>query len=132
MKNVENWFYLVKFTSDSYAFKYSPNIVIDVIKAGELVCDAVYLNTFANFKQCYTPYRGKINGKNCQVEYCYLTKLKVQSINDVSLPAISSNKLMGGAIRLGFFCVCDVTHDKILETIFSREELNYDELVLEG
>ena len=40
---------------------------------------------------------------------------------------------MGGdAIRLGSVYICDYTHDEILETIFSRRKLNYDEFVLGG
>ena len=39
--------------------------------------------------------------------------------------------MRGDAIRLGDFYVCGVTHDEILETIFSREELHYDKLILE-
>ena len=35
----------------------------DIIKAGEFVCDTVYLNTFANFNKWYT-YYGKILRKN--------------------------------------------------------------------
>ena len=61
-----------------------------------------------------------------------LTKLKVQSINDVTIPDRESNKLRGDEISLGTVYVFDVTYDEILDTIFSREELNYDELILEG
>ena len=43
-----------------------------------------------------------------------LTKVKVQSINDVALPDIVSNKLRGGAIWLGAVYVCDPTHYEIL------------------
>ena len=50
-----------------------------------------------------------------------LTKVKIQQINDVALPDISSNKLKGDAIMLGAVYVCNVTHDEILETIFPRE-----------
>ena len=37
--------------------------------------------------------------------------------------------MISDAIRLGGVYVCDVTHDEILETIYSRKELNYDELI---
>ena len=33
---------------------------------------------------------------------------------------------------MGAVYVCDETHDEIMETIFSREELHYDKLILEG
>ena len=56
-----------------------------------------------------------------------LTKVRVQTINDVALPGISYNTLRGDAIRLGDIYVCDVTHNEILETIFSREEFNSNE-----
>ena len=36
------------------------------------------------------------------------------------------------SIRLGAVYACDNTHDEMLETIFSREELNHDEFILEG
>ena len=60
-----------------------------------------------------------------------LTKVNVQSINNVALPERASNKFRGDAIRLFAVRACDDTHDEILETIFSRQELHYDELILE-
>ena len=51
--------YLVKLTSDSYTLQSSNSIVRYFIKAGELVCDAVYLNPFSNFKQWYNTYEKK-------------------------------------------------------------------------
>ena len=50
-KNAENEYYLVKWTSNSYTLQSSHMIGKYVIKAGELVCDTVYLNSFDNFKQ---------------------------------------------------------------------------------
>ena len=61
-----------------------------------------------------------------------LTKVKVKLINDVNLTDRASNKLRYDAIRYGAVYVCDGTHDEILETIFSREESRYNELILEG
>ena len=61
-----------------------------------------------------------------------LTKVEVQSINDTALTAIASNKFRGDAIRFGSVYVCDDTHDEILETIFSKKTINYDEFILEG
>ena len=61
-----------------------------------------------------------------------LTKVKVQSINDVSHPTRASNELRGDTIRLGAVYICDGAHDEILETIVSREELSCDDLILEG
>ena len=61
-----------------------------------------------------------------------LTKLKLQSINYVYLHDRASNNIKGGVIRLGYVYVCDVTHDEILDTIFSREELHYDKFILRG
>ena len=40
--------------------------------------------------------------------------------------------LRGDTIRVGTVYVCDDVHDAILKTIFSREELYYDGLILEG
>ena len=55
---------------------YFHNIGIHVIKAGELVCDAVYLNLFDNFKQFYTPYE-KNEGKTIvMLNTAILTKVK--------------------------------------------------------
>ena len=55
-----------------------------------------------------------------------LTKAKVQLINYVALSDRASNNLRGDVISLGAVYVCDVTHNEILETIFSREESHYD------
>ena len=50
-KNAKFLYYLVKWTSESYNFQSSHKIVKYVIRASELVCDAVYLNSLANFSQ---------------------------------------------------------------------------------
>ena len=50
-----------------------------------------------------------------------LTEVKVQSINYVAPTDIALNKLRGNEINLGDVYVSDVTHDEILETIFSRK-----------
>ena len=55
----------------------------------------------------------------------------MKSINDVALPARSSNTLRCDAIRLGAVYVCDKLHHEIIATIFSTEELNCDEFILE-
>ena len=59
LKDAENGYHIVQQTSNSYTFQYSHNIVKDVINAGQLVCDAVNLNPFANSKQWYIPYLKK-------------------------------------------------------------------------
>ena len=71
-----------------------------VIKAGDLVCDALYLIPFDNFKQWYKPYE-KNEGKTIVMLNTFiLTKVKVKSINDSTLLARDSNNLRGDAIRL--------------------------------
>ena len=50
-----------------------------------------------------------------------LTKVNVQSLNGVFIPDRASNKLRGDSIRLGAVYIYDVTHNEILEVIFSRE-----------
>ena len=61
-----------------------------------------------------------------------LTKVKVQSISNVNIPYRESNIFIIGTIRLGVVYVCDDIHNEIMDTIFSREELYYDEFLLEG
>ena len=61
-----------------------------------------------------------------------LSNVKVQSIINVKIYAIVSNKLSGDVIRLCVVSVCVNTNDEMLETIFSRQELHYDEFILEG
>ena len=105
---------LVKWTSDSYILRYYHIIGGYFIEAGDLVCDAVYLNLFDNFKQWYTTYGGGVNeGKTIfRLNTVILTKLKIQSINGVS------NNFRGDSIMLGTVYVCDSTYNEILETIF--------------
>ena len=55
-KNIESGYYPVKWTSESYTLQSYKKLGNDVIKAGELLCDAVYLNPLANLNQWYTPY----------------------------------------------------------------------------
>ena len=111
--------------------KFSNNIVIDVIKYGELMCDTVYLNPFANFKQWYTPYE-KTKGKIVRLNTVIFTKVKLKSINDANINARASNNWRGDTIRLDDVYVFDDTHNEIIETISSWEELHYDELIPEG
>ena len=58
-KKIESEYDLVKCTSDNYTLQYSNKIVKGIIKAGELVCDALYLNPLANFKLWYTSMKNK-------------------------------------------------------------------------
>ena len=62
-KNPESEYYIVKWKSESYTFQSYKKLGNDVIKASELVCDAVYLNTLANYKQQYKPQEDKNEGK---------------------------------------------------------------------
>ena len=50
-----------------------------------------------------------------------LTKVKVQSINDVALTTIASNKLRVESFRLVAVYVCDDANDEIMEIFVSRE-----------
>ena len=74
--NAENEYYIVKWTSDSYTLQSSHKIVRYVIKSGELVCGAVHLNTFAHFRQLYTPYRVKGRVKTFRLNTVIITKVK--------------------------------------------------------
>ena len=118
LKNSENWYYLVKWTSGSYNLNYYHNIGRYIIKTGELVCDVEYLNSFANFRKWYNPYGKIMKEKNVRLNTVILTEVNIQSINDIDLYDRASNNLRGGVIRFGAIYVCDVTHDEILETIF--------------
>ena len=40
--------------------------------------------------------------------------------------------MRGDTVGLGTIYMCDVTHKEILDALFSGEELNYYELILEG
>ena len=62
-KNSESVYYLVKWTIESYIFQLSQKLVKCVIKAGELVCDAAYLNPLDIFKKLYSPYEIQNQGK---------------------------------------------------------------------
>ena len=77
-KNSESGYYLVKWTSDSYNFQYYHKLVKYVIKSGELVCDAVYLNTLANFKRWYTPNEIENQEKIVRLNTVVLTKVKAK------------------------------------------------------
>ena len=69
-RNEKSGYYIVKWTSESYNLQSSKKLGKYVINACNLVCDVVYLNPPANFKQQYNPYEDKKGGK-CQAEYSY-------------------------------------------------------------
>ena len=70
-------------------------------------------------------------GKSFRLNNVILTKIILQSINHVALNSIASNELKSNAVWLGAVYVNDITQYTILETIFLREELNDDALILE-
>ena len=97
-----------------------------------MVFDAVYFIPFTNFKQWYTTNEKNKGKITLRLNTVILTKVKVKSINDVAPPDRASNKLSCDSIWFCTIYACDVTHDEILENTFSREELYYDEFILEG
>ena len=52
------------------------------------MCDAVYLNRFANIKKWYTPYKTFLKKCFFRLNIVTLTKVKLQTIKDVALPEI--------------------------------------------
>ena len=65
-------------------------------KDGELVCDIVYFNPFANYNQWYTPYEYENWGDTIfRMNTVISTKVKVKSINDVALPTRASDHVRG-------------------------------------
>ena len=74
----------------------------------------------------YSLWKTKSRGGIFRLNTVILTEIKVKSINDVSLPAIASNKLRGDTIRLGAVYICDDANDEILETNFAREWSNHN------
>ena len=55
--------FIIIWRSDSYTLQSYHKIRKYVIRAGELVCDELYLNTLSNFNQWYTTYENKIQDK---------------------------------------------------------------------
>ena len=86
------------------------------------MCDVVYLNHFSNFKQWYTSYGWRVGEgeTTSRSNTVILTKVRVQSINDIAIHIITSKKFTGDVSRLGTVYVFDVTHNEALKTIFSR------------
>ena len=83
------------------------------------MCDALHLNPFEIFKQLYSPYKNVNQVKTIiSLNNFILTKVKVKSINNVTITGASSNNLRGCTIRLGAVYVCHYSHNEILETIF--------------
>ena len=68
-------------TSEIYNLQSSQKLGNVVIKDGDFVCDVVYLNTIANFKQWYTSYEYENEGKTIfRLNNVILTKVKVKAI----------------------------------------------------
>ena len=94
------------------------------------MCDSLYLNPLADFKQCCTLYENKNQReKIVRLNTVILTKVKLKKKNEVALPAKDSNELNVYEIRSGAVYVFDESHYKILETIFLREEFNHIEFI---
>ena len=97
-----------------------------------MVYDAVYVYLVAYFKQWYTSYEDENDKNSARLNTVILNKVKVKSTNHVAFPDRAQNNWGGATIRLGAVCVCDDAHDEIIKTIFSKEELNYDAIILQG
>ena len=69
----------------------------------------------------HTTYVKNEGNKIVRLNTVILTKLKVQSINDVTLPTRAPHNLRGEKIRLYAVHVCDDTKIEILENLFFRE-----------
>ena len=71
-----------------------------IIKVGELLCDLVYLITFAIIKQFYNSYE-KGEKTISRLNIVILTKVQLKSINDVYIPALE-NQISLGVMKLGW------------------------------
>ena len=79
LKNAESRYCIVEWTSDSYTQQSYNYKVKYVIKAGELVHDAVYLNPLVNFNQRYTPLENENQRQNIvKLNIVISAKVKVQ------------------------------------------------------
>jgi hypothetical protein len=121
-------YYIVQWTSDPYTLQedlqltdYDPPVIIP---AGELVCDAKYLEKVPRTKRWYIP-----------TNLATTVRLKQVVATDMALLPISeANKLPNNcdkrrATPLGPRKVREDEHDAIGEEIRRRDELNYEEEV---
>ena len=76
--------------------------------------------------------KNKLRKQIVRLDNFILTKLKVQSINDVDILYRASNKLRVDEIKLGAVYVCYYEHDEILETILQEKNYIMMNLFLEG
>ena len=105
----------------------------NVIKAGYLMCDAVYLKILSNLKRWYTSYEDQNEGgETVRLDNVIIIDVKVKSINYVVITARAQNHSIGDTFRLGAVWVCYDANDEILGTMFWSSEWNYYGFVLEG
>jgi hypothetical protein len=82
-----NGYYLVQWTGVPYNLQQSCTEQNGIIQAGELVCNAVYLNSLAHMAQWYTPYANNADGSTIvRISTVLNSDVDVNSLNEVTLP----------------------------------------------
>jgi hypothetical protein len=128
-------YYVVKWTSEPYTLQHS----IDAakygwaMKAGELVCDALYYNKVGGASLWYSPTQGeerKVKVRVQQVVAADLPMLPISSTN--ALPANMSKKAKQQATALNAVHLDGDEHEQVLDEINRRTVVEHDEVVEEG
>ena len=106
--------------------EYSPAMRI---KAGELVCDARYYHKVTGARMWYTPMEaGEQRDTIVRVQQVVAADLRLEPIaSDNKLPSAMNRKKKDLAAKLGAVRLLDVDHEKLLDEICRREELEHDE-----
>ena len=128
--STKDGYYVVQWTSTPYSLQqdmqlsmYNPPIYL---KAGELVCNARFLNEVPRAKQWYTPSVAE-NEMNTVVrmQHVVMANMTLNAISETNVLPRTCNR--SKAEELGALRVSDEDHETILDEIFRRENMDFNE-----
>jgi hypothetical protein len=105
--------------------EYDPPIKID---KGELVCDGRYWNKVPRAKLWYTPPAEPLDTV-VRMQQVVSSKVELEAISEMNKLPITCDRQ--AAIVLGAKRIRNEDHDEMLEEIYRREALDFDEVINE-
>ena len=122
----DHGYYLVQWTSLPYELDTAQQIDSITLQPGEKVCDAVYLNPLANIQQWYTPYDQNADGTTLiRISTVLHGNVHIETLAQHPLPSHITAAIKTQAEQLQAIRITDMSHDKILQEIFNKEQIDF-------
>ena len=128
--NVKVGYYIIKWTSTPYPLQCDTNIDTFnpplVLKAGEMVCDAVYLNAVPNCKLVYTHSDAESLATKVLLQHIVDANIEMKKLSSKDDLPKNMRKLYRNIKKLDAVMVSAHTHECIVEEIQRRNMLDLE------